>query len=756
MYESEPRIARAVHSDDQAIQLAPALRDLLERGLGADLSALRIHTGPEASALAAALDADAFTVGADVFFRHGACNPGTAAGRFLLAHEAAHSVQQVLAPRRGGTGGVHVSQPGDPAERAADRAAHEALQGRVANWGAPRVHVRRLREAEPIVLQRHSSWEHRLLGDAPSADLDTIARQPGANRTLLLGALRDFLLMWRTRPEGITEESIRSGVGGDVGYNPANPPDFNRYAYIRTIRLKTSGLLVTYGELNTLPDYLASAAAMDDLPKNILLPILQAVRQEGYFNVQRLLGVNVGDIKFDGAVATHLTNGTLNDIWESIWLNDLTANLPPAGSARQGTDSYSGLLARNACHFAPYSWYRWEQSYNTALKKAQEHHATGSPAAAREAWIHHGYADHFLQDSFAAGHLINKTLVMQWFVEWAAPMRYERVPDWEQVKTITAARQPGLAARGLYTPATPGAVRDPQTAEEQASRRQRMAMSGVGADGSIFQEAAYQNYLTFLNNSVIQSSPLALHDYLNGRGLWVASQDQQTPFELFGDNTMLNGGEGVQIASETAHMSQQSLQDVLLNGTTKITSEHIRSRFPTSARAETGVMLPLEQWNESMKSRAHTVFDSVHDKVIGALKPNMGHVSMDQGGTFRMKLTARGRQGYLGWTSPGWGWFVDQGAATKLRVVYDNGIFFVADGGWEYPWLSVGTNSPNTDYVGYYYTHNRGPWEYNPATRRLKSGVNGAVLSMKPGDSYIYCKPEYEAVDVEFEQVEGG
>ena len=36
----------------------------------------------------------------------------------------------------------------------------------------------------------------------------------------------------------------------------------------------------------------------------------------------------------------------------------------------------------------------------------------------RQAWLQNGYGDHSLQDSFAAGHLINKTLVMQWFVDY--------------------------------------------------------------------------------------------------------------------------------------------------------------------------------------------------------------------------------------------------------------------------------------------------------------------------------------------------
>src|SRR5207249_4713060 len=163
----------------------------------------------------------------------------------------------------------------------------------------------------------------------------------------------------------------------------------------------------------------------------------------------------------------------------------------------------------NACHFAPYSWYGWQDSYDKALAKAHEYYQTKNPETAREAWIYHGYADHFLQDSFAGGHIVNKTLVIQWFVEWAAPKWFVSVPDWVELQTMATNRQPGIAARRLYS-ANPGGVRDPQTDQEQPTRPERVKMSGVQADGSITQEAAYQNYLIFLNNSVVQSSSLAL------------------------------------------------------------------------------------------------------------------------------------------------------------------------------------------------------------------------------------------------------
>jgi Domain of unknown function (DUF4157) len=55
---------------------------------------VRIHTGPAAAALAESVQAKAFTVGNDIVFGENQFQPGTTAGRKLLAHELTHTVQQ--------------------------------------------------------------------------------------------------------------------------------------------------------------------------------------------------------------------------------------------------------------------------------------------------------------------------------------------------------------------------------------------------------------------------------------------------------------------------------------------------------------------------------------------------------------------------------------------------------------------------------------------------------------------------------------
>ncbi|NCC37022.1 MAG: DUF4157 domain-containing protein, partial [Chloroflexia bacterium] len=69
-------------------------RQTFEARFGHDFSGVRIHSGPQATAKAAAIQARAFTTGNNIVFGAGAYAPGTQAGQTLLAHELAHVVQQ--------------------------------------------------------------------------------------------------------------------------------------------------------------------------------------------------------------------------------------------------------------------------------------------------------------------------------------------------------------------------------------------------------------------------------------------------------------------------------------------------------------------------------------------------------------------------------------------------------------------------------------------------------------------------------------
>jgi len=80
--------------------LDAATRGEFEARLGADLSRVRVHDDASAANSAAGLHADAYTLGEHIVFGPGNHRPDTPAGRHLLAHELAHTVQQGGSPRR--------------------------------------------------------------------------------------------------------------------------------------------------------------------------------------------------------------------------------------------------------------------------------------------------------------------------------------------------------------------------------------------------------------------------------------------------------------------------------------------------------------------------------------------------------------------------------------------------------------------------------------------------------------------------------
>ena len=87
-----PALALAARSTSEP--LVAATRTEIEPQLGADLGGVRVHADSEAAFAAKVLDANAFTIGRDVYFGDRRYDPRGHEGRRLLAHELSHVVQQ--------------------------------------------------------------------------------------------------------------------------------------------------------------------------------------------------------------------------------------------------------------------------------------------------------------------------------------------------------------------------------------------------------------------------------------------------------------------------------------------------------------------------------------------------------------------------------------------------------------------------------------------------------------------------------------
>jgi len=101
--------------------LEPDVRADMEGRLGADFGNVKVHDDAVAHRSAQAVNAHAYTVGSNVVFQRDKYDPGSDAGRVMLAHELTHVVQQRSGPVDGTptAGGIKVSNPADHFEREA-------------------------------------------------------------------------------------------------------------------------------------------------------------------------------------------------------------------------------------------------------------------------------------------------------------------------------------------------------------------------------------------------------------------------------------------------------------------------------------------------------------------------------------------------------------------------------------------------------------------------------------------------------------
>ena len=188
-------------------------RDAMEAGFDHRFQDVRVHDDAAADALARDVHALAFTYGEDLYFRAGAYDPASAAGRRLLAHELTHVVQQDGAD--GAADAMEepvVSAPASAAEREAATAAE-----RVAAGGAAEVSV----AAAPAVqrfwnpLEEAGNW----LGDQAYGIFGEHTDKTGANPAL--GAGVDLAKAGATGMSTVqsianflTSEIVPDGAGG--------------------------------------------------------------------------------------------------------------------------------------------------------------------------------------------------------------------------------------------------------------------------------------------------------------------------------------------------------------------------------------------------------------------------------------------------------------------------------------------------------------------------------------------------------------
>jgi hypothetical protein len=659
-------VAQLVSSDRDVVEratgnggspLAAETRAKMEQFHGADFSSVRVHTDATATAQ---LKADAFTVGERVVFAPGRYDEPT------LAHELTHVVQQRSGSVDGTDtgGGVKVSDPADRFEReayangAAFAAGGSASVQRQASGDAKSTAAVQRQGTEShqcspgcghAVVQRHASWEHALLGNVGPKQLagaigsSSVAQE---NRKHVLEGFLEQLVHFQKTPH-------------------MNPP--SDHSGVQWINLSGSGLWVSYGELNALADYLPGPTKIDQANQNLIGPVLQRMRYQMVGMIADALGISRPKVEISWWPDTT----DFKDMATSgvSWVSEAGGEVIAMDNATKSlkTDSYKSLLSRNACHFAPDSWQRWLLFHNEARAYAKESFQKekgargsraplGAPnestAIRRLALLQNGYGDHFLEDSFAAGHLVNKTLVMQWFVDWITAKgrayrygvngktgeefrRFPSLPSEEVLGSMGSQERDLGGSRTQYridnpktsVPTTRASqdarsgvnATDPETAEHRGSLPGKIAGSGVTRTGTATgDEKRFQIYLDFLDSTVLQMITGAAHDHFNATGLLVKNT-RGDAMHVGGDDTMLSKSTalGMKVAAEAAEMSRNAVYGLLDTGATTISPDAIFDLVPTKIVTD-GTARSLEGWNDDVLKAycASTLFPNYWDGVF--------------------------------------------------------------------------------------------------------------------------------------------
>jgi len=503
------------------------------------------------------------TEGDHVYFAAGRFAPGTEQGDRLIAHELAHVTQQ----RRPGTPSPQIA-----AELDADAAADAVLRGSAADVQAS------LAAGQP---HAYEAWEHRQLGDAYGGETRRIRLPNGLELTYgqvvalsgdfyrspeaLLGAprseLEDILrVMARERAlaEGSPEHRPSRADADTINsaYELATTPEHSRIGSpVATLAGDTAGAAGPRGEVHE------GEHVESDAPGAHASFLELAAANPAHFSPE--------NISRNWVPQHQLALDLARKAWQSRHPGMTPAPTAPgrhaaapAGAAPTGAAAAAGLPA-TAKAAASVAKGRPDPAaaVTPAGLSSAEAAAPTSEQAEAQAWLASAFADHFLTDAFAAGHLISGST--------------------------------GRAIAGTFFNTHDRAI--------TAACLACAIAEGVDPSDAAFMVVAIRKFLVSRAPSLLLK---IVHDSYNRNGVEVRNALGQV-WKTYGDAHLGDSVETAAMGQLATKASRDAVQDVLsTGGTTR--AEAALDYVPAMARLAAGAFEPI-----TVFSTDRTVWDPV-------------------------------------------------------------------------------------------------------------------------------------------------
>ena len=409
--------------------------------LGFDPGGARLHTSPAAASAARRLSAEAFTIGSDVFFGEGRFDPHTPKGLGLIAHELTHVGQQT--GTTGSKARFFTEVGGDEMEREAQQTGERVLANAGSRAGLFVEDYVREYECEGGLTQADQQRLDRISVLA----LAEAARAFGARggRSLNADALDvrveiDLGEMSDGAAVRVWAEAIVSGLGGVSGHMPVE-------AHPSVVIQRFEG-----GEHKWLGDegYAAAMRAYIDkqlhgVPKGRRKALRKKLEKRLAGPMHRMSdekaisygsGVGLGGDFYgtpeklyndtDGFVSNTNVSGIVDDFEDE------------RDNARKGeigekykdhnldyiwkSEDFLDLAVANTPHFGGHNLETYVQYHQEALAIAAQAHAETDDEKQRKLWdrarFTNAFADHFLTDTFASGHMrVPRQEIIKYFLD---------------------------------------------------------------------------------------------------------------------------------------------------------------------------------------------------------------------------------------------------------------------------------------------------------------------------------------------------